>query len=363
MGRMLASLLNLSSLPTPLIALLLISLLPPAAATSNQAVGRLDTAGFWISFTLLVIVSGVECACSFFWTRYSITIDGVHPSELSARVCGRQITLAPISAADAEEIAAHGLPVGCHASSGGSASYSVNGVVMSSSSHSTGCSSCGGFETMRTNGYSGTKEVVIDKFGAVTLMPSLLIRRFNPAVSLEGPAGLVRNLKDIISPDETMHFGRVLERVVHLIVGLADFSLGAAGLALNTRSPHHLYDTLKSPTKAMSFANYSTLFLLYWLLGVVTLIMMIPLRMKRRSIQLFGIPGAVAQGIAALASLVLFGLGCWKIDYARRHGLPWTPMLSYWIGGASAISFPLFGIEVFHTFGVVGLVFMLRHMF
>lgn len=113
----------------------------------------------------------------------------------------------------------------------------------------------------------------------------------------------------------------------------------------------------------MSFANYSTLFLLYWLLGVVTLIMMIPLRMKRRSIQLFGIPGAVAQGIAALASLVLFGLGCWKIDYARRHGLPWTPMLSYWIGGASAISFPLFGIEVFHTFGVVGLVFMLRHMF
>ncbi len=41
--------------------------------------------------------------------------------------------------------------------------------------------------------------------------------------------------------------------------------------------------------------------------------------------------------------------------------MPWRPMVSYWIGGASAISFAPFGIEVFHTFGVVWLVFMLIH--
>lgn len=60
---------NTSSLPTPLIALLLTLFLPTAAATNTDTAGRLDTAGFWISFALLVVVSAVESAFSFFWTR------------------------------------------------------------------------------------------------------------------------------------------------------------------------------------------------------------------------------------------------------------------------------------------------------
>ncbi len=39
------------------------------------------------------------------------------------------------------------------------------------------------------------------------------------------------------------------------------------------------------------------------------------------------------------------------------------PLLSYWIAGASSIGFPVFGVEVFRTFGFVGLVFMLIHTF
>ena len=156
-----------------------------------------------------------------------------------------------------------------------------------------------------------------------------------------------------------MTLGRRVERTIHILVGLVDVSLGAAALGFNLRSPHDLYETLRNPRAPMTFENYSTLFLLYWLLGVVLMVCMIPLRSSRRSIQVFGWPAAIAYGIAALASLALFGVGCWKIDYARKHGLPWKPMLSYWIGGASAVSFPLLGIEIFHCLGVVGLVLLL----
>lgn len=78
---------------------------------------------------------------------------------------------------------------------------------------------------------------------------------------------------------------------------------------------------------------------------------------------MFGWPATFAQAIASFASIVLFGVGCWKIDVARRGHQSWTPMLSYWIAGAGSISFPLFGVEVLHTFGVVGLIFMLMHTF
>jgi hypothetical protein len=113
----------------------------------------------------------------------------------------------------------------------------------------------------------------------------------------------------------------------------------------------------------MTFQNYSTLFLIYWLLGAALLLCMIPQLSARRSIQMFAWPGAIAVAVAELASLALFFLGCWKIDYAMRDHTPWRPMLSYWIGGASAISFPMCGVEVFHTLGVVGLLFMLIYTF
>jgi hypothetical protein len=39
-------------------------------------------------------------------------------------------------------------------------------------------------------------------------------------------------------------------------------------------------------------------------------------------------------------------------------------MLSYWVGGASSIGFvKFFDIDMFCVFGVVGLVFMLKHVF
>lgn len=208
----------------------------------------------------------------------------------------------------------------------------------------------------------GASEAVIDKFGSIMLVPSLIIRRFNPTTSLQAPTGLIDNVRAFFRPGK-YSIGRLFENAIHLIVGLADVSLGVASLILNPGSPKALYDTLKDPRAPITFENYSTLFLLYWLLGALLTLCMIPMRSDRRSIQMFGWPGGIAFVVASLASVVLFAVGCWKIDVARREHGPWTPMLSYWIGGASAISFPLCGLEVFHTFGVVGLVFMVMHTF
>jgi hypothetical protein len=114
----------------------------------------------------------------------------------------------------------------------------------------------------------------------------------------------------------------------------------------------------------MTLDNYLTLFMLWWILGVLLLVAMLPLYSQERRIQLLGCPGLVVYVIASMACLVLFGLGCWKIDFARRNGLSWTPMLSYWIGGASLISCPnVCGFNVFQTFGFVGMVYMLLDTF
>ena len=212
-----------------------------------------------------------------------------------------------------------------------------------------------------TRGYGHT-EAVIDQFGSLALVPSLLIRRFNPTMSLEAPSRLVNTVKDLVKPSTEKTVVRVLEHAVDLIVSLTDVSLGVAGLALSPGSPQGLYDTLKDPKAPMTLQNYTTLFLLYWLLGAVLLLCMIPQRSARTSIQIFGWPGVIAFAVAGLASLVLFCLGCWKIDFARRHHTPWTPMLSYWISGASAVSFTC-GVDVFDVFGTVGLVLMLIHTF
>ncbi|KAK0709260.1 hypothetical protein B0T26DRAFT_720983 [Lasiosphaeria miniovina] len=256
------------------------------------------------------------------------------------------------------------MPAGSYSGAHTSMTTSQWDVVTSSRSTSHGCSTCGGAESRRTQIYHGATEVVIDKYASVMLLPTLLIRRFNPMTSLQAPSGLLDNVKALLGRKGGRNsLGRTAEHVVHLAVGLLDVSLGVAGLARNPAAPEALYDALSDPAAPMTFDNYLTLFLLFWLLGAVLLVCMIPLRSQRRSIQMFGWPWMVAFVVASLANLVLFGLGCWKIDAARRAGADWTPMLTYWIGGASAIGLPMCGVDVFHTFGVVGLIFMLIHTF
>lgn len=325
-------LLNLPSLPTPLVTLLLTSLLPTASAAGAAEI--VDTSGFWLGFSLLVVISAAESAFSVIWTRIRITSDGVHPSERSCRVCGREITVSPIDPEKALETATRAGGCGCW---------------------------WWGKTVTETNGL--TKKVVTDQFGNLILVLTLLIRRFNPRMSLEAPARLVNTMKDLVAPSTDKTVVQVLEHAVDLLVGLADVSLGVAVLALNPSSPQELYDTLKDPKASMTFQNYTTLFLLYWLLGAVLLLCMIPQRSARMSIQIFGWPRKIAFAVSGFASLVLFCLGCWKIDFARRHHTPWTPMLSYWISGASAGTFLVCGVDVFDIFGTVALVFMLIHTF
>ena len=211
--------------------------------------------------------------------------------------------------------------------------------------------------------YGLTKKTVIDQFGNLRLVLTLLIRRFNPNMSMEAPARLINTVKDLVSPRTNSAVVHVFEHAVDLLISLTDVSLGVAVLALNPSSPQELYDTLKDPKASMTFQNFTTLFLLYWLLGAVLLLCMIPQRSARASIQIFGWPGKIAFAVAGFASLALFCLGCWKIDFARRHHTPWTPMLSYWISGASAVASPVRAIDLFDILGTVGLVFMLIHTF
>ena len=208
-----------------------------------------------------------------------------------------------------------------------------------------------------------TKKVVIDQFGNLELVLTLLIRRFNPAMSMAAPARLVNTVKDLVKPSKDKTVVQVYENVMDLLVSLTDVFLGMAVLALNPSSPQELYETFKDPKAPMTFQNYTTLFMLYWLLGAVLLLCIIPQRSARMSIQIFGWPWAVAFAVTALANIALFSLGCWKIDFARRHHTPWTPMLSYWISGVSTVHYLLCGVDVFDAFGTVGLVFMLIHTF
>ena len=365
--------------PIPLLLAACLFSLASAETEHETDEGRLrgpaeavDTVGFWLGFVLLVVVSAVETIASLIWTRIRVTSDGIHPPELSCRVCGREIFSMAISAGEAAEIAERGVPAGWYTGIQSIVTHSKLGLATNSHGKSHGCSSCGGVEKRRTQTYhDGVTEVVSDMFASVQLLPSLVIRRFNPLTSLQAPTTLVDNIKALLlllrrtekGKEKGNSLGRTMEYVVHLIVGLLDVALGVAGLALYSASPERLYETLKDPVAPMTFENYLTLFLLYWLLGGVLLVFMIPLRSQRRSIQMFGWPAKVAFVVASLASFALFCVGCWKMDVARRTGADWTPMLSYWIGGASAIGFPVCGIELFHTFGVVGLVFMLIHTF
>ena len=256
---------------------------------------------------------------------------------------------------------------------------------------------------MVTEIYGLTKNVVIDQIGNLALVLSLLIRRFNPRMSMEAAARLVNTVKDLVKPStketsvqvleqhavELVILGmertsvhvlgqhavehvtpstdktvvRMLEYTVDLLFSLKDLSLGVAVFALNPGSPQELYNTLKDPKAPMTFQNYTMLFLLYWLLGAVLLLCILPQRSARASIHIFGWPQKIAFAVAGFVSLVLFCLGCWKIDFARRHHTTWTPMLSYWIGGASAVRFLVCGVDVLDVFGTVALVFMLIHTF
>ena len=140
-------------------------------------------------------------------------------------------------------------------------------------------------------------------------------------------------------------------------------SLGISGLVLIPTSPQTLLDTLQDVNAPMTLETYLTLLMLWWILGVLLLIAMLPLCNQDRRIHLLGWPGLVALVVASTANAVLLGLGCWKIDYGRRNGLDSTPMLSYWIGGASAISCSCRGIAIFQTFRFLGLVLMLLDTF
>lgn len=300
--------------------------------TSSTAAESIENVGFWVSFALIVGVSAVEALASMFWTRIRVTAvttaDGEECYEMSVRVCGREIMCGVIDHATAQAMAAQ-TRAGC-------AIY---------------------FEMHVHN-----LETVADLFGSTSMVTTIAIRRFNPATSLAGAIGLVNNVRELFREDEDgdVHY---LDNVVHLLVGLVDISLGITGLVLIPSAPQKLVDTLRDVTAPMTLENYLTLLTLWWILGVMLLVSILPLCSKARRIQWFGCPGLVATLIASMANFALFGLGCWKIDHARRNGLDWTPMLSYWIGGASAIQVPCCACEIFSTFGFVGMVFMLLDTF
>ena len=48
--------------------------------------------------------------------------------------------------------------------------------------------------------YGLTKNLVIDQFGNLVLVLSLLLRRFNPRMSMEAAARLVNTVKDLVTP-------------------------------------------------------------------------------------------------------------------------------------------------------------------
>ncbi|KAK0644251.1 hypothetical protein B0T16DRAFT_417391 [Cercophora newfieldiana] len=341
--------------------------------SASSTADRVDTAGFWLGFVLIFIISLIETLAAIIWTRFRVTSDGIHPCELSARICGREIYVIPIDADTAEDIAKNGLSSGIYSGHTSSltqsgADASGYGIVTSHSQSADGCSTCGGWERRRSHTYCGVMECVVDQFFGIGLVPTLLIRRFSPTMGVSAPAGLVKNIKElVVSAGVGKGAGRgkgwIVEHAVHLVVGLADLGLGLAGLALNPEALQKLYDIIKDPAASMTFEGYLTLFLLSWLVGAALLICMIPLRSQRRSIQIFGWPGKIGKAVVMLVNAAMFGIGCWKIDVARREGTQWTPMLSYWIGGASAISFAPLGFELFHAFGVVGLILMMKHTF
>ena len=305
--------------------------------TSSTAAESVENVGFWVSFALIVGVSAVEALASMIWTRLRVkavtTADGEGYFEMSVRVCGREIMSGVIDHATAQDVAAQ-------------AGYGMCAIYSHVHVHNL--------------------ETVADAFGSTSMVTMIAIRRFNPATSLAGASGLVNNFMELFHEDDDededgdVHY---LENVVHLLVGLVDISLGITGLVRIPSAPQKLVDTLRDVTAPMTLENYLTLLTLWWILGVLLLVSMLPLRIKVRKIQWFGCPGVVASCIASMASLGLFGLGCWKIDYARRNGLDWTPMLSYWIGGASAIQVPCCACEISSTFGFAGMVFMLLDTF
>lgn len=293
--------------------------------TSSTAAESVDSVGFWISFVLIVGISAVEALASIIWTRIHVAPHGeLYDGSLS--VCGHEISCRVVDNVTAEKVSEGGPDV---------------------------C--CGYFYRETRN-----RETVIDVYGSISFATTIAIRRFNPSTSLEGPSGLVRSFMELSAADCDIHF---FAKIAHLLVELVDISFGITGLVLFPTSPQTLLDTLQDVTAPMTLENYLTLLMLWWILGVLLLIAMLPLCNQDRRIHLLGLPGLVALVVASTANAVLFGLGCWKIDYARRNGLDWTPMLSYWIGGASTISCSCCGIAVFQTFGFVGMVLMLLDTF
>ena len=219
-----------------------------ASSTADES--TIEAVGFWISFVLIVVISGVEALASILWTRIRIASDGEHPWEVSISVCGREISRAVIDDAAARAIADEA------AMGAGVAGCSV------------GCSLCS----------VSPFQTTIDMYGALSMVTGIAIRRFDPLMSLKGPSELVNNFMDLFrgdGDDDDMHY---FENFVSLFFRLIDISLGVSGLVLTPASPQELWDTLQDVTAPMTFENYLTLFLLWWLLGVLLLVAMLPRR-------------------------------------------------------------------------------------
>ncbi|EPS35527.1 hypothetical protein H072_11114 [Dactylellina haptotyla CBS 200.50] len=353
----------LNSLHLTLLSFLLLLSATPALASTGGGV-TVDTTGFWFSFTLLVIISGIEALSSIIWMRIHISSDGIRPAKVSYWVCGREIDLGTgNNETEDAVVSSHYHHVASDDKSDQYASdYSRAYPMGSSASSNSSFSPLTGITISHSYPRKDGSDTVIDRFGCIKFVPYLLIRRFDPTTGLRSPINSFDVFCSLFRPSERS-WGKLCKDLIHIVMALADISLGIAGLVLNPGAPGKLWDTIKDPYAPMSFENYSTLFLLYWILGVILGVFISPLRKQTLKRQYFGWPAVIIYGVASFANVVLLGLGQWKIGVARKEKMEWTPMLSYWIGAATGVSISVCGLELSHICGLIGLGFMLKHNF
>ena len=161
-----------------------------ASDTSSTAAESIDSAGFWLSFVLIVGVSALEAFGSIIWTRICVVADGDQYREF-IYVCGHEVLSRAIGESVAIEIA-----------------------------ESANAGACGFYSSEVHN-----NETVIDMFGSLSFATSIAIRRFDPSESLQGPSELVKSFRELFGGDDDVdYFGNI----VHLLIGLVDISLGIA---------------------------------------------------------------------------------------------------------------------------------------
>ena len=277
----------------------------PSPSTAAHTV---DLTSFWLSYTVIFLISSFEAFFSLLWTRLRVTSNphSPHPPELSRRVFGRELLVSTLTPQAARRLAVKGrlpmFPWKLHSSE-------PDGYEKSFSHEKKGFSLNGGFFRVRAEVEGDEVDATIDNWLDHGQIAPLVVRRFNPMASLKAPAGLVDNGRKLLGYGE--YDGESTRgRVVHVLVGVADIGLGIVGLALDTSQVTGLFETLKDPAAPMTFQSYLVLFLLCQLLGAVLLVCMATVGERRRSLQLFGWPGMVAFGVAVVIHLGMFGLGC-----------------------------------------------------